>query len=133
MTPMIDVVLQLIIFFVYTSQYAELARVDLELPEQRGEELAAEESSLLVLSVDETGAVFIAGTPIESGMLASSVSPELDRRGGADQTRVLIRVDQRAAAGSLDQVIVVLNELGVSDWALATLGVESDLAPGSAR
>ena len=38
MTPMIDIVFQLLIFFLVTSQMAEQTRTELDLPREKGEE-----------------------------------------------------------------------------------------------
>ena len=38
MTPMIDIVFQLLIFFLVTAQMAEQSRATLELPKEKGED-----------------------------------------------------------------------------------------------
>ncbi|MCH8037092.1 MAG: biopolymer transporter ExbD, partial [Proteobacteria bacterium] len=41
MTPMIDVVFQLMIFFMYTAQFAQVTRTAIDLPDEAGEEQVA--------------------------------------------------------------------------------------------
>ena len=45
MTPMIDIVFQLLIFFLTTAQLAQFSRAEMDLPQEAGEETEAAENS----------------------------------------------------------------------------------------
>ena len=49
MTPMIDIVFQLLIFFLTTAQLAQFSRAEMDLPQEAGEQTeAAEEAGIIV-------------------------------------------------------------------------------------
>ena len=51
MTPMIDIVFLLIIFFMVAAQFAQQARVDVALPQEFGEDINIEIGSLIIINV----------------------------------------------------------------------------------
>lgn len=120
MTPMVDVVLLLIIFFMYTSQFSQLSRTELELPEQRGERDASEDSAALIVDLTATGAMIVAGEPVTQEKLERFVDIEATRLGGVALVDVMIRADRGATAVALDRVTSRLKAAGVVRWKLAT-------------
>jgi biopolymer transport protein ExbD len=69
MTPMVDVIILLLIFFFMTSQFKEPAAVEVKLPKLgAGEHLIGiAESNVLTVKVDETGNVVIVDTTYRGG------------------------------------------------------------------
>lgn len=60
MTPMVDVIILLLIFFFMTSQFKEPAAVEVTLPAlEKASPLKVPESNVLTVKVDETGKVFV--------------------------------------------------------------------------
>ncbi|MEE8153357.1 MAG: biopolymer transporter ExbD, partial [Phycisphaerales bacterium] len=58
-TPMIDVVFLLIIFFMTTAQFARMTRAELALPLELGEQDPAPEEAGLVINVTGEGEIIV--------------------------------------------------------------------------
>src|SRR5690606_16336085 len=71
-TPLVDVMLVLLVIFMVTAPLLT-AGVDVNLPDSRAGALAQEEEPVMV-SMDQTGQVFIGEEPIASGQLAARLS-----------------------------------------------------------
>lgn len=127
MTPMIDVVLQLIIFFMFSSRLGQATRSDRDLPRERGAEAqAAEAAPTVVIDIDAMGGVIVEGRPLPLDAISRIVTREVDRAGGnADAVVVLIRPDRDAAAATLNRLAERLSAAGVRRWRVATRSPEN--------
>lgn len=117
---MVDVVLQLIIFFMYTSAFTQFVRAPIDLPEERGE--GGEATADLVLDIDETGRWLVDGaavTPARFGEIAQAEAASLGI--GPDAFSVLIRADRNLSANHLNAAAESLDQLGVRRWRLGAV------------
>jgi len=121
-TPMIDVVFLLIIFFMTTAQFAQLTRAEVDLPQERGEQRAAAEQAGIVVNITSEGQLIVSGRTVGLGELESIVRAEIAREPDlpAQQLKLLIRADRNAPAARLNRVVEVLRPLGVGAARLAT-------------
>jgi len=114
MTPLIDVVFQLLIFFLLTSTYVQdsqrsSASVPVELPESS---LSASEApaEVVVVSIDEQGQVFMGDEQVALGDLPL----QLTRAAQANpNTIVLLRGDQRVPYGRIGEVMALIRAAGL--------------------
>jgi biopolymer transport protein ExbD len=124
MTPMIDIVFQLLIFFLTTAQMAQMSRAELDLPPERGEEERSREQAGLVVNVTAAGEIVIGDETISLGELeAMAVKRASDPEHAAKGTsgfRPLVRADTNAPAERLNGVLQALERAGVSAVRLAT-------------
>ena len=79
MTPMIDIVFLLLIFFMTVSQVSEINKVQLDLPKLTGS--ADQKPSTITLNVDQQGQLILSGRNVGLGELIAAVSDELRRVG----------------------------------------------------
>jgi len=122
MTPMIDVVFQLIIFFMYTSQFAQLARTPIDLPEQPGDREKASGPTTVAIDIDDAGQLLVEGERVTLGELRRIVSAEVASAGGRPElVTVLIRADQDIDARPINRIATSLAGLGVHGWKLGTV------------
>ncbi len=129
LTPLVDVVLLLIIFFMTTAQFVKMTQAEVELPEQRGEEERLEEASELVINLDANGNYIVAGDTVGIDVLRRKVAYELAMTGAslresdqsAGRLQIMIRADRNASAERLNELVRTLSDLGVKSSAL---GVE---------
>lgn len=127
MTPMIDVVLQLIIFFMFTSQFGSAIRTEVELPPEAGEQSDAVERGAIVIDIAADGTISVEARPMTAESAAIVVARELDRADGdPSKVPVIVRADRRGAASSLNALAQALSDTGLRSWRLAT-------APGGDR
>ena len=118
---MIDVVFQLIIFFMFTSQFGELRRTEVDLPRQPGDDtqVRLEPAMIIDLTIDGTYIV----ESVETSLL------EIERiallgvgsQDPADPFDVLVRPDRNAPAIHLDRLLLRISNTGVQRWKLATV------------
>ena len=121
MTPMVDVVLLLLIFFMFTSQFSQITRTPLDLPKEPGEGVEIDDSAAIVLDLDKNGQIFVAAQPVDMDRLVRMVEVEIERRGGdVGLVDVLIRADRNAPAEHLNTIARRLRALGIGSWKLGT-------------
>ena len=81
-TPLIDVVFLLIIFFMTTAQFARMTRAEVELPEQPGEEDTDESSAALIVNIQKSGPIIFENEAISldrpSDMVAAETAANAD-------------------------------------------------------
>ncbi len=121
LTPMIDVVLLLIIFFSLTSQFSETQRTPVDLPREKGDAPANSESASIVIDVSASGDLTVLGERVDLGQLGDRLARDLQGR-SAEEMSVVIRADRRCVASNLDGVVRALARAGVQRWNLATAG-----------
>lgn len=120
LTPMIDVVLQLIIFFMLTSSFGDLRRTPIDLPREAGSEAAERGEPAIIIDLDAQGRVLVDSAEVSLAELERLVRGGIAGTGDAGDYDVLIRPDRSAAAGDLDPVLERLARIGVTRWKLAT-------------
>ncbi len=122
MTPMIDVVFQLLIFFMLSNQASEVNKKVLELPKLKGSE--DQIKSNLIVNVDEFGGLEVGGKPRTLPEVESLVGDELVKVGG-DPRRVtiVVRSDRRGNSRGVNEVVKRLVALGLTQ---IQVSVESD-------
>lgn len=119
MTPMIDVVLQLIIFFLYTAHFTSMTRSPIDLPLERGEDLLTAPGAI-VIDIDEDGDYRIERDEVSLSRIETIVSVELERVGGPAGLEVLVRPDRNVPAGHINELARRLQAMGVRNWQLGT-------------
>jgi biopolymer transport protein ExbD len=93
MTPMIDCVLFLLIFFILTSKFADSAAIPIEKPEAATGAPVAQDSVVIALTADER--VFYGGQEI--GMFG--IRPTVQRIVQSSDLAVIIEADQNVRHG----------------------------------
>lgn len=123
LTPMIDVVFLLIIFFMTTAQLARLTRADVKLPREKGEQSESKEDDGIVINITDEGEIIVSDRTLTLVDLEALLMDEVTRHAddAAHQLRVMLRADRRADASVLNEVVRLLQRQGV---AAAKLGTE---------
>jgi len=120
MTPMIDIVFQLLIFFLVTAQMAEQSRAKLDLPKEQGEQSVDREFAGLTINVLADGTIVVNEAVLAPGDLDALVEEAIRAAGGADRLKPLVRADQACDAAVLNEVFRRLGSQGLSAVRLAT-------------
>lgn len=117
-TPMIDIVFLLLIFFITVTQVSETNREQLALPELKGGE--DQKRTSLVLNIRQSGQIVVAGNEVELADVAFLVGKELEANGGdPGLVTVVIRIDQNATCETPNALVTQLAGQGISKVRLA--------------
>jgi len=121
MTPMIDIIFLLIIFFMVAAQFAQQARVDLELPKEQGEQIDLEQENAFIINVLENGKIVVDSTEgvISFDELSALLQEEVEAQ-SLSWDSLLIRADERASTQTLNEILHLLHGHNFSATRIAT-------------
>ena len=112
MTPMIDIVFLLIIFFMTVSQVSEMNKERLELPSLEGSE--DQKPMTLTVNVNQNGELLVASNKTSIAKLVSIVDQETRRAGDdPDRVNVVVRADERGQCRAVNEVVTALGQLQI--------------------
>jgi biopolymer transport protein ExbD len=111
LTPLIDVIFQLLIFFLLTS-FLILPAVNVALPRSRSPE--ATPPAALTLTVRRDGGLLLAGREVLVADLPSLVSAAL---AGRSESSLVVQADRGVAFGRVIEVLEAARSGGASDIA----------------
>ncbi|WNK21481.1 biopolymer transporter ExbD [Halomonas piscis] len=112
LTPMLDVVFIMLIFFIVTTSFVKESGVEIERPES-SEATPRPEAQVLVALTPE-GAVWVDGNPVDTHRVGQTVADMISDDGG-----VVIQADKSAETGLLIEVMDRLKKAGVEQIAVA--------------
>jgi len=124
-SPLLDVVFLLLIFFLVTTTFKPDAAMDLELPESTT--ATQSEIAPTVVSVGENGDVQLDGDSVtidELERLIAALAPE-------ERQKITVRADARVDYGVIIRIIDALRNAGVNALSLPMDAVQRD--PGRGR
>jgi biopolymer transport protein ExbD len=124
LTPMIDVVFQLIIFFMFTSQFGELRRTDIDLPKEQGEEETEKQQASMIIDLTLDGQYLFESKPMSLIEIERIAATGVASQPEGEPFDVLVRPDRNAPAVHLDRLLMRLSGVGVRRWKLATVDQE---------
>ncbi|HLP84008.1 MAG TPA: biopolymer transporter ExbD [Phycisphaerales bacterium] len=119
LTPMIDVVMLLIVFFTLTAQFSGRETAALDLPRTLGDPNIAKDAAVVFVDVDKEGRLSSLGQPIELAEIVKQALPPAGTKAGVD---VVVRVDRTAPAKHVNDLAKKLRAAGITRWKLATSG-----------
>ncbi len=121
MTPMIDVVLQLIIFFLFTSQLSQVMRSPIDLPEEAGDKSQAVTPGTIIIDVTAAGMYLLEGQSRTLEDVVRVVALEQQHAEASGQVvDLLIRADREGPAAHINILATRLASVGVRQWKLGT-------------
>jgi len=121
LTPLIDVVFQLLLFFLVVTRFASEDReLDVMLPvASEARPLIAQPRELFV-NIDHQGRFFVDGKIVSGDEVERML-----RQAAADHRSVIIRADRRVQLDSAVFVMNACNKAGIFDYKLTTAGEDS--------
>jgi biopolymer transport protein ExbD len=122
LTPMVDVVLLLIIFFTMTTHFAKTQLAPIELSREPGDKAPVSEQSSIIIDLRADGSMSVLGAGVGMPELVRMVQSETQRSPKVD---VVIRAERHAPARHLNDLAGALAGAGVREWKLATAGEAS--------
>ncbi|NEX21533.1 biopolymer transporter ExbD [Thiorhodococcus mannitoliphagus] len=119
LTPLIDIVFLLLIFFMVSTTFKDEARLRVQLPEAQGEDIPAKEPTMIRLVIDRAGHFFVNDQAVADAKPESlaRVLGEIKREGGA--LPVLIQADAEATHQSVMTAMDAASQAGLNRIAFA--------------
>ena len=124
MTPMIDIVFQLIIFFVVTLKLTANVNEDIRLEDgKHGITITPENMppDVLVIEVDRRGYMTVNNFPVDEDWIRNNINYRRNRVGG--DFPILIRADYRAQHDHVKRVMDICTKAGI--WKLSFVAVQA--------
>lgn len=113
MTPMIDIVFLLIIFFMAVSQISRTVDWPVRLPDA-GPGARTPEAVNITINLDEAGQTIVLGQTLTRRQLGAALDQELQRVGQqVDRLRILVRCDRDCPGQFVNELIRQLNGRGI--------------------
>ncbi|MEZ7968475.1 MAG: biopolymer transporter ExbD [Rubritalea sp.] len=116
MSPLIDVVFILLIFFIVTTVFNNEAGVDVAKPPKMASSKSLD-SNAIIMAVTNNGQVYYAGRNIGINGVAGAVAIA---QAGGDPLPLIIQGDYGAEHGIITKVIGAATEAGVKSVAIST-------------
>jgi biopolymer transport protein ExbD len=113
MAPLIDVVFQLLIFFMLTSNFVLQPGISVSLPKAISSEVIRSEN--LVVTLTGQDLLFLNGEPVT----ITDLTPRI-REAAQDNKSVLLKADTHASLGRVVEIWDLCRDLGVSKINIAT-------------
>ncbi|MCB9546337.1 MAG: biopolymer transporter ExbD [Myxococcales bacterium] len=114
-SPLIDMVFILLIFFMVTTTFVKDAQVELERPSAASAKPAS--TKAIRVTLDQRGDVYVDGRPVRPWMVQNRVREQLQ---GGEERPVLVITDRRVRAEQLLEVVDQCRLAGAKDVAVAT-------------
>ncbi|WP_416138599.1 ExbD/TolR family protein [Halomonas sp. HK25] len=112
LTPMLDVVFIMLIFFIVTTSFIKESGIEIQRPESSA--AMPQPDAQLMVAITSEGAVWVDGRPVDAHRVGDEVAALVSGDGG-----VVIQADRQATTGLLIEVMDRLREAGVEQIAVA--------------
>ena len=118
MTPMMDIVFQLIAFFMIVATYVTREKVEVDLPLAVNAAIADNQQGRLLISISVDGQVWAGSQAVTLDELSDQVRNwrEIDA-----ESRIVIRADRANRYGLVKQVMKVCRDAGIADIIFSSL------------
>ncbi|RFF26873.1 MULTISPECIES: biopolymer transporter ExbD [unclassified Wenzhouxiangella] len=115
-SPLIDMVFILLIFFMVSTTFVKDMKLDLERPSATSSEQAS--TKAIRLYIDNSGETWLDGQPIRTWVIQSKLRDMLQ---GAASQSVLVVTDSNVPASKLVEVVDQARRSGAADVGVATV------------
>jgi len=119
LTPLIDVVFILLIFFMVSTTFQRESEIKIELPEASAEPVDSERDTLEIL-IDADGRYFLGGRQVVNTELATLKQAIGKWLGERKEVPVVIRADRRTPYEAVVRAMDATAQLGLVQMSLAT-------------
>ncbi len=118
LTPMVDVVFTLVIFFMVSTTFISLeSGLPIDLPQAQNNEAQSAEQPTVTITGE--GRIYLAGAEVDEASLVEALRPLLTDR---ENKTVVMRADQSVAYGLPVRVMDLIKQAGADRVAIATGG-----------
>lgn len=121
-TPMIDIVFQLVLFFMVSTQFVQHPGIQVSLPKSSAQTVLTDKTNLNIWITTE-GSVYVDDVPVTT----KELTDVFNRRAKSDPgSMVVIKADKGVAHGRVIAIMDMAQARGLTNLALATESNETD-------
>ena len=114
-TPLIDVMFLLLIFFMISTTFLSTPAIKLELPKAKHADSVRQKP--LVVHVNSSGSIFLNDEPVDVALLAAALGMRLQE---STEKVVVLKADSRVSHGAVVEVMDILKGAGVKRLVVST-------------
>jgi len=111
MTPMIDIVFLMLVFFLTVSQVSKIQEAPVDLPKQLGSQ--DQRISKLTINVTASGEIIVLGERYSTAEVVALVGAELTEVVDPSRVTVVLRCDQAADSAVASDIMESLQRMGI--------------------
>ena len=126
LTPLIDVVFLLLIFFMVSTTFNDDARLRLQLPQADGEPIASDELELLEIVIDVGGRFYVDDRQVSDTRVETLRQAMVGAVGPRRDLPVLIKADANTPHQAVMTALDAAGQLGMTRIAFAASKVDQD-------
>lgn len=119
LTPLIDVVFLLLIFFMVSTTFQKESELRVQLPESTARTIE-QSSDTIEIVINPLGEYFVSGQELVNNKMSTLRSAMMEMTRGREDTVVIIRADARAPHQSVVTAMDVAAQLGLLKLSIAT-------------
>lgn len=112
LTPMLDVVFIMLIFFIVTTSFVKESGIEIDRPESSA--ASPRPDAQVMVAISNEGAVWVDGKPVDTHRVGPVVAELVSAEGG-----VVVQADRNSTTGLLIEVMDRIREAGVDNVAVA--------------
>ena len=124
-TPLIDVVFLLLIFFMVSTTFEHNAEINITLPEST-DEISKAKPDAVNIGIDAQGNIYINERPLLNAQLRTIMDALSEAVVGFDEPPVIISADAQASHQSVIKVMDAARQIGLIRITFATLKFEEE-------
>lgn len=114
-TSLIDVMFNLLLFFIVSTTFLTTPAIKLELPKAKHGEAVSQQP--IVIYIDAAGAVYFNDEPVDVSLLAPALSRKI---ADTDDKSVILKADSHVSHGRVVEVMDVIKGAGATRLVIAT-------------
>lgn len=116
LTPLIDIVFQLLIFFLITTTFVQNPGIEVDLPEAGSNDIPSE-ADVVIIGITTDGRMVHEGKMVTGEELKARLEDHHQKRPSAT---VIIQADSKSAHGAVVKAMDLARSTGFKDLAIAT-------------
>jgi biopolymer transport protein ExbD len=114
-TSLIDVMFNLLLFFMVSTTFLSTPAIKLELPKAKHGEVV--EQRPIIVYIDADGTVYLNDEPVNISLLGSALQAKLDQ---ADDRSVVLQADSRVSHGHVVEAMDAIKGAGATRLVVST-------------
>lgn len=124
-TPLVDVVFLLLIFFMVSTTFERKSEINISLP-RASESMREVNTDIINISVDNKGEIFINDIPLVNTQLSTIRDALANKVEGINEPAIIINADENTTHQTVVKILDAARQLALSRITFATLVIDEE-------